>query len=654
MCWTAALVWPDKFAVTGDQMTRIMKALEPSGKWGWYLLLGAIVGIAYLVRFRYWLLFAGLEKDYLSWSMQNYFGGITPAYVSAAQAILSGDWMKIPRTYPPGYSVFIAVFQASGINDLQSFRLFQIGIDSLGCLLVYAICRELKCQRIVAAFSALAYAIVPWWAWGSTIVLADAIIPVLTLIIVALMLRARRTQLARDWLFVGLAASFAALTRTELSVLFLVIAVFAYLGSASTRRLHNTLFTQVGFWAPWLCVAIVNYIAFGRFFTANNAFFYSLFSGLGQIDNPYGYYTNDARAGRDLAALGLIYHTAAAELHWKQIYLDAWRQHPGHVIATILHRLHLILLMVDYPLVPLSNLKRVTHIAPYLLAATVAVMVWKRRFLDLLVVLGPLVVALGSLGLMYVELRYVRYAILSYLFAAAVLTSLAVEWWRTSAAKVTAKSSGTAKVLAISYAPLTIVSLALVAVAGPGLLALDTQARMVIEAKSYSAAALAPDSQHNVKDFKESAHGSSVEHNGDGTVTIVTSAQEKGYQGKARTETAGASLLVVDYQVEMIGGPGWLGVLSGDEKQFYAQRALLPNEVASGHMVVGVKDPSVSLVFTGVDAGSRFHVLNMSARTICSAQTKLTLSHLPSYASWLVFPSMKSRPETEMFNCLQN
>ena len=70
-----------------------MKALGPSGKWGWYLLLAAIVGIAYLVRFRYWLLLGGLEKDYLAWSFKNYFGGISFHYVNAVKAMLSGDWL---------------------------------------------------------------------------------------------------------------------------------------------------------------------------------------------------------------------------------------------------------------------------------------------------------------------------------------------------------------------------------------------------------------------------------------------------------------------------------------------------------------------------------------------------------------------------------
>src|SRR5262249_44493645 len=151
------------------------------------------------------------------------------------------------------------------------------------------------------------------------------------------------------------------------------------------------------------------------------------------------------------------------------------RLHPGHVVATIVHRIKLILFEADFIAFPFSDLSRFFSIGPVMLIAAVALLIARGRFADAYLVSGPMMYALLSLGLVYVETRYIRYAWISYLLAGAVVLQAGWELLGRLALRVHPLLPG-------MLAPLAVVVVAAGAVAelGTRLPALLDEARMAL------------------------------------------------------------------------------------------------------------------------------------------------------------------------------
>src|SRR5262249_10360999 len=163
------------------------------------------------VRHRVWLLDAGLDPDYISWANANYFGVISQHYLYGAEQFLGGHRFFGP--YPPGYPAFLALIRATGLQDPQSIRLVHAPVDPSACILCYQVLRGVGLLRISALAGAALYAVLPWFLKGSTRILAEGLLPALMLLLLALMLRARRRQRASDWILVGVAGVVLALVR---------------------------------------------------------------------------------------------------------------------------------------------------------------------------------------------------------------------------------------------------------------------------------------------------------------------------------------------------------------------------------------------------------------------------------------------------------
>ena len=124
---------------------------------------------------------------------------------------------SIANIYPPGYPALIAVVQAFGAADLQVFKFVQICFDLTACLLVYTVLRGLGTGRGAGVIGAALYAFAPWWASGSTYILAEALVPALVLLLLTLLLRARRRQQMWDWAFCGFGAALVDVVSARIS-----------------------------------------------------------------------------------------------------------------------------------------------------------------------------------------------------------------------------------------------------------------------------------------------------------------------------------------------------------------------------------------------------------------------------------------------------
>jgi hypothetical protein len=386
-------------------------------------LLGALsvlfaVVVGAWLRYELWLRWAGLEKDYVPWAITHYFGGVAGSYVAMAQRILAGNWRGLGMSYPPGYPAFLAAVQWLAPISLQQTRLLQAGIDAGAAALVYDIAVNLGCGRVAGFVAALCYALGPWWALGSQFIMAEALLPAGALALIALCVRLRSARRWWPWSVVGVGAAVLALARADMQLLSMPLAVLAFV-SRSFDRTRAALAVLLAFAAVLVLWGLANLRLQGEFGLANRAQFYALWSGLGQVPNDYGYVVSDDRAVRTLAQRGIVYHTREAEAYWREEYFKAWREHPRHVLATTAYRWLLILLGVDYSDQPLRRLTSLVKFGPALLIVALVLLLKQRDAFTALIVAGPAAYALLSLGFVYVELRYVRYASLSYLFALA-------------------------------------------------------------------------------------------------------------------------------------------------------------------------------------------------------------------------------------------
>jgi hypothetical protein len=381
------------------------------------------VVLAFALRWRMVQITGGLEPDYFKWSEAHYYSGLLSGHLQTANALVLGTWHRINLMYPPGYGAILAAANLAGLGNLQNFRIFQIAIDAFGCVLAYWVARGLGCSRPWSAIAALGYATVPWWIFGSAVVMGEALVPFLTMAVLAALLRAKRKGRPIDWALAGLIASAASLLRTELVILAIPLAIFAVLVMPPGKRLLSVGLVLTCFFAPRLAVSTINYSHFGIFGVARDVKYYILYSGLGQVPNDFGYVTNDAASSQHLKSLGMKYHSPESEKYWRDVYWSAWRDHPGHVAATVLRRWKMILFDAETGHMGRHTLLIALGAGAALLVCSTGLLVHRRRYAEAMIIAGPMAVALFSLGLMYVELRYVRYASLSYVFATAWMGS---------------------------------------------------------------------------------------------------------------------------------------------------------------------------------------------------------------------------------------
>src|SRR5262245_43879042 len=559
------------------------------------LALACIVVAAFLLRYRVWLIDGGLEADYGAWADVFHYGNISKWYLRAAEKIFDGHW-DVFGPYPPGYPGFLALVHLLGVHDPQQVRLVQGFIDASACILCYLVLRELGLLRVSALGGAALYAVFPWLIRGSTRIMPEALLPSLMLLLLVCALRARRHQRTWDWVLMGVAGVIMALVRPELTLLVAPLAAGAFMLASSGNRLRASLWAAVGFLVPWLALAATNFCLHGSFFISNaNVFYYGLVSGLGQLPNDFGYFVSDARAIDLLRSRGLEYHSRAAEAYWRQVYLEAWAQHPAYVLSTIEHRIRMIMSEAADAGV-LTRLTSLYGWGPFLLAGAILVCLLRRRITDTLIIIAPVVAAIATIGWYYVEPRYVRYASLSYVFAcgvlldAALIALIAVFRWLPVPAAASFKAAVAAAALVAGYLLV------------PDLRELDAAIRPVLISKSLGDKL--PDRPFRLLDnWVAVSPGATVERHDDGVVAVVTSPLMRGYQAMADIQdTARYATVSLTYEIEVVGKDGYLGLLQEDRTAWRWFRPLNPNGATHGQIPLPIRYSAVTLVLqTGAD-----------------------------------------------------
>ncbi|HET9903738.1 MAG TPA: glycosyltransferase family 39 protein [Xanthobacteraceae bacterium] len=565
------------------------------------VLLALLVGVAYWLRYRYWILSGGLQPSYLDWAMLNYFGGLAQWNLWNAEKLLQGDFAHMVTSYPIGYPALIASVHLLGVADPQNYRLVQIGLDSAACLLAYSAVRGLGAGRAGGMLAAILYAVAPWWAWSSSTILAETLLPALFLVLLNLLQNARRRRSPGAWILLGLGAGIMPLFRAEMTLLAAPVGIWALLHGAGTwqrqefgRRLRATTLALGMFLVPWLVAASVNYKVHGEFFVSKNVIGYVLFSGLGQLPNPYGYFTDDVKATKVLNEMGIAFNSVESERYWRPLYWKAWREHPGHVIATILYRFNVILFQPELLYRHFSGMSVLAARGPWLLALGIAVLLIRRRFSDVLLVVGPLGYALCVNGIMYVEPRYVRYAHLTYLMSAALAFDGLLSGMRLLLNRAGARVAQAAAALAAAAVFVPLIGWSL------------RESRELDRAANGILLASAREPSTEVDrwivlrpgDWRTVVPGASIRDGEDGAMTVVASREVHGYQAMATLESHGADLILVEYAVKVRGGPAYLGVLSKDRMFFLDSHWVSRDTEAAGTLRIAV-DAAASTLLIG-------------------------------------------------------
>lgn len=372
----------------------------------------------------------GLSPDPLAWAGDNYFGGITEKYLAMRDRILSGGYEPQLYFYLPGYPAFLAFLKSIRIDDLNHVRIIQAAVDSFAVAPLFYVARRIAQSASFALVSCGIYAIAPWWAAGSTYLLAESLLPALVISLLATMAAIReRPEKSLHWVALGAFAAVLPYFRSEMVLLVIPLAAWALLVAPPRRRLLSTVLVITAFAALLLAWSTRNYAVHGHFMLTPPAKWYAAWSGLGQIPNDFGYFVNDSHAAHMLASKGISFDSMQSEEFWKREYISAWLAHPMHVFETIIFRFRLILTgtdMIAWPSAQSHGLIQYLYLG--LMCITPAALfwlVWKRRWSDAMLVVLPVGYALCSLGILYVERRYVRYAGLTYVLAFPVFMAAA-------------------------------------------------------------------------------------------------------------------------------------------------------------------------------------------------------------------------------------
>src|SRR5262245_19653239 len=315
------------------------KSVEGAGFLAWTcrILLVAIFLEGVHIRYLYLLIWGGAEPDYLVWANANYFGGLSSIYMTTARNLLAGNWASIGSIYPPGYPFFLALVDGISGNILNA-RLVQGVIDSAAVFPLFQLLIRLGVSRPLGLLASLFYAVAPWWAVTSTFLLAEALFPAMVIGVLWGMIRCRDGRGLMPRFILGILSGVLPLFRPDMVLLVAPLAVWALI-SWRRRRGSAAALLVVGFLTFPLAWATFNWIGQDEFLLTSRSQWYAFWSGLGQISNDFGYYASDARAGLELHDKGIVHHTPEAEAYWRARYLEAWRRHPEHVLATIFFRI---------------------------------------------------------------------------------------------------------------------------------------------------------------------------------------------------------------------------------------------------------------------------------------------------------------------------
>ena len=234
-----------------------------------------------------------------------------------------------------------AVYGTVGNPLIPRAKALQAVIDSLACLVVFAIGRRLGGTRVGIVAAALSAVFLPT-AYLVTSRVADSFMPAFMIGIFYLYVRALQEGGMRWFAATGLALGIACMFRPD----YLLYPTFLFLGNLAFlpwRRalLGSALLAFATFLAvlPW---GMRNLRANGQFNVTTHAGGMSLLQSIGQFPNPYGIVFDDGRMEDMAIEQGFEgIDDPAADRWFKQRFLRIVRENPGLVLGQVARRIPL-------------------------------------------------------------------------------------------------------------------------------------------------------------------------------------------------------------------------------------------------------------------------------------------------------------------------
>ncbi|MBL0141883.1 MAG: glycosyltransferase family 39 protein [Betaproteobacteria bacterium] len=504
----------------------------------------------------------GGEVDYLVWATKNYFGGITPMYLKLANDVIALDYTSL--AYPPGYPALLAAFRLAGMDGPQTMRVGQAVIDCAGVPLVYFLLRRAGLATVLALCGAVLYAVYPLWAFGSTFLLAEFISPVLILGALALTVicaagdRPRHAFCAATGVYLGIAA----LIRPDMLLLPGLLALWLLWQHANRRGIAAVAVLVAAFALPIAAWGLHNRVENGHWVFSTTGGGNALWEGLGELPNDYGFVLDDRKAGEVLQQKGMKWLSVEANRYFTSEYFRAWREHPEFVLSVISWRWRHVLTDSENWLPEAGSaygLKRLFDFGGMAMV-TFATLLYLRSPRRLLLVLVPVIYALGSIGMTHWEARYVRYLHLSYLFAFLMLFDYL-------AGRVGERFRRTGLgILAIACAVTAWVAGDVFAYAR-----LEAKGARMLAAATASAARGPLPGGYNLcaLEFSGFVPGARVVRR-DCALEVVTSNEPFDYQAMATVKIPEGSVVMAHFSGHVASGGVSIGLLLGDESRFIA------------------------------------------------------------------------------------
>jgi hypothetical protein len=581
-----------------------------------------LFALAMYLRLHFVIIRGGLEQNQIDWARHFHYGGLTNIYLNMRDVILAGQTEPSMWPYMPGYPAFLAILDLTGFKDLRSVRIVQSVLDAAAIYPLAYVVNHLTRSRFLAVFAASIYAVSPWWAQGAGYLLGESLVPAQVISVLAGMVWTRNhPQSFWGWATLGFLCAILPFFRSEMVLLAAPLILWAVMVGLPERRVFSATIVGLAFATPIMAWCLRNYLIHGHFALVPPVSWYAMWSGLGQVANDFGYVLNDDRAIELLHSKGIVPLTSSSEIYWKNEYFRAWTEHPGHVFQAIQFRMNFILTSCDYGYAPVQTMCGLVY-SWFAWASLLAIiwLLWKRRWPEVFLIGGPMAFALLSLGFVYVEPRYVRYAALSYVLGFLVLLTLIVDF-ATSRFKALNQFGGSPSIKANLGAAGAAAIIGYFATQQPLLNKAEYESMITANIDSSDRQFLQhPGIAAQPLTFEPAIPAASTTFSAQG-IDIQAMARNGSYLVMATLNANEADAAVVRYRIKLIEGDLSIGILSGSQRIFLSTQFItgLSESVHVGKYQTPVEAGSRIVLSTSdpTERGSKFQIQDLEVSFLC-------------------------------------
>ena len=244
---------------------------------------------------------------------------------------------------PPGEALILAaIWKLTGSERWLPYQILTMVVDSLMTAVVFYIGMVLFGRRRTALIGALLYAVFPPIAWLTTVPHLDFWAVDFTLVITALLLRARGAMRPTVPLVVaGVAIGLGCYFRPGLLLLAPLVALATLVlprWRSAVRLAAVPTIVAILLLVPW---TIRNFDVFHRFIPVRIGSGQALWEGLGELSNNFGAKLDDLATFEQVHAVrpSLVYGSPAYDSFLMSWGTRAVRQHPGFYLRLVATRL---------------------------------------------------------------------------------------------------------------------------------------------------------------------------------------------------------------------------------------------------------------------------------------------------------------------------